>query len=82
MQADYMHCKHLGCDQYYAASVLAVLVAHIMGGSAAKNMEEVFAAIKEYYQQNNTSSRFQNLTINMIKGNTKKALAATFPKLS
>eukprot|EP00969_Alexandrium_andersonii_P332267 14683576-Alexandrium_andersonii.AAC.1 len=79
MQADYMHCKHLGCDQYYMASVLALLVVQVLPGSAVRNMEKLFEEVKEFYQQHKTASRFHNLTLNMIKGNVKKGLASAHP---
>ena len=39
---DWMHCKHLGTDVYFYASILAFLVYHMLPGNAADNLEMVW----------------------------------------
>eukprot|EP00969_Alexandrium_andersonii_P275903 12195008-Alexandrium_andersonii.AAC.1 len=76
MKADYMHCKHLGSDQYFLGSVLLYLARDVMGGNnIARNLEAILEGVKEFYQQHKVSCRFQNLSVNMFKGNSKKAVA-------
>lgn len=48
---DYMHTKHLGCDQYMFAGVIYILVHHVMEGTPAQNMEAMFQEIKQLYKQ-------------------------------
>eukprot|EP00969_Alexandrium_andersonii_P323629 14298758-Alexandrium_andersonii.AAC.1 len=82
MKADYMQCKHLGTDQYFLGSVIAYLAMHVMGSTMANNIGTIFDEVKQYYQDNKVTCRFQNMTVNMIKGNSKKAVTSSFPKLS
>ena len=47
---DIMHCLYLGLYQYFFASVLEYLVFHVMGGTPAKNMDDIWQAIQKSYQ--------------------------------
>ncbi len=42
LACDYMHVKHMGIDGYFAASVVWLLVFHILPGSMEANVNTVF----------------------------------------
>ena len=39
---DYMHSKHMGVDMYFVASVLMLLVYHMLPGTAQQNLDAVW----------------------------------------
>jgi len=55
---DVLHTMHLGVWQRFFGSVLQYLVAHIMGESPAKNMEQAWENIQAHYQAGRSSFYF------------------------
>lgn len=48
---DWMHCKHLGTDQYLTGSVFAYLAHEAMPGQVQDNIEEVMQEIQAWYKE-------------------------------
>ena len=64
---DYMHCKHLGTDQYLLASVILYMCRVVMEGSEAENLAMLVKEIKKQYgsgivNEEKTPSHYQSLT--------------------
>ena len=77
---DLLHCKWLGCDQYFLGGVLWLLVKHIMPDAPAESLKIVFAAIQAEYdvQAVPFKDRYPSLKLTQIK----KATVAILPKLN
>eukprot|EP00973_Karenia_brevis_P059470 8280296-Karenia_brevis.AAC.1 len=63
---DYMHTKHLGIDMYFLASILVLLVSHILPYTSTQNLQTVWMKIQEAYKKNKTPSKYQKLTLKMF----------------
>ena len=50
LMIDWMHCKHLGADQYFYGSVLCWLCRFVMRGSPKENLDALFDHIHKYSQ--------------------------------
>ena len=46
---DWMHCKHLGVNQYFFGSMLYYICYDVLPGSAAVNCDAVFKHMIKYY---------------------------------
>ena len=67
--ADWMHVKYLGTDQQFFGCVLELLVMHVLGGADGNPkdcVDIVWSDVLEYYNINNTTSRYARLTLNMF----------------
>ena len=58
---DWLHSKHLGCDQYMFGSVLSLLVRTMMVGSAEQNLKTLWEFLKLYFKEHNTKTAFRYL---------------------
>ena len=59
---DWMHCKHLGADQYIFGSVLWLICFTILPGSPAQNVQILWKEIKAFYKKNpSCRSRYRGL---------------------
>ena len=67
---DILHCKHLGTDQYFYASVIWLMVYTIMDASPEENMAEIVIDIKRQYAALGTPERFNNITLSMVCNKT------------
>ena len=47
---DLMHTKHIGVDQYFHASVLALLCYHVMPGTPTQNLAEIWEILYDHWQ--------------------------------
>ena len=63
---DLMHCKHLGTDQYFYASVLVVLCYYLLPGTPEQNLEIVFRGIRDHYGNTPSTNRYTNLQLCMF----------------
>ena len=59
---DWMHNKYLGVDQYIFGSVLYVLCFMTLSLNPKQNLATCWAHIKRYYQEHNTSNRYQSIS--------------------
>ena len=63
---DYMHTKHLGIDMYFLASVLVLLVFHILPGNKNENLQRVWRKLQEAYRAIGERTKFSRLTLSMF----------------
>ena len=74
---DLMHVKYLGHDQQVYGSILTLLCSHILPGSAADNIKQIWKDIQAIYAEHNVPCRFRYL--NRTSMYTRKA--PQYPKL-
>ena len=48
---DYMHCKHLGSDQYFYGSVMVLMIVTFLEGALDTRLEALLEKIKEYHRR-------------------------------
>jgi len=58
---DWMHCKHLGSDQYAFGAVMFLLTFHILRDTAEENVLAIWKMIKKYYNDHKTPVQYQHL---------------------
>ena len=64
---DWMHCKYLGCDQFFYASVLFLLTHVMLPSDIHTNMLQVWSEIQAVYRSAQISNRYRYLnTIRMF----------------
>ena len=63
---DWMHCKHLGADQYIYGSILWLLVYTVLGGSPEDNLVSIWDDIVEFYKSKGIPSRYTAMKISMF----------------
>ena len=82
VKADVMHCKHMGCDFYFMASVLVLLCFEVMPDSPEDNCIAVWTDIKQLYKELRSSCRLTNMKIPMFCiGYHPSEAGAAMPKL-
>ena len=70
---DIMHVKYLGSDKSFLGSTLRNLTHYILPLEPSMALQSVWRDIQaEYRNHSSTTTRFNNLTHNMIKGPSKK----------
>ncbi len=58
---DWLHAKHLGCDQYMFGSVLSLLVNTMLPATPEQNLKTLWAFLKQYFKENRTKTPFRYL---------------------
>ena len=68
LMPDFMHCKHLGSDQYFYGSALTLLVRNMLRGTIAENVEIVWQDISQAYGDLRVKNRIGALKASMFIG--------------
>ena len=77
---DWLHCKHLGVDQYFLGSVLWMLVYVLSPGQEPQEaMHAVWEALQEQYGLQQTTGKFSMMRLSMFTNPTSPT--AAFPRL-
>ena len=63
---DWMHCKHLGADQYVYGSVLWILVYKVLTLSAEENLKNLWDKVVKFYIDQKVPSRYTAMKITMF----------------
>ena len=64
---DYMHCKHIGTDQWFLGGFLHLLIYTLSaGGTPADRLEHLWDKVKSYYRAHPCPGAFNNMTLEMI----------------
>ena len=68
VHADYMHCKHLGSDQYFLGGVFHTLVYDLLVGigSPMARVEHLWRLFKDEYKRQPSNGRFNKIHLAMF----------------
>ena len=63
---DVLHCKYLGTDMYFLASVLWLLAFKLLPAGPQENLNIVWQSLERYYKAHPSPHRYNNLKVSMF----------------
>jgi hypothetical protein len=81
VSADWMHCKHMGLDQYFGASTLWLLCYQMLPGTYEQNLNVIFGELMVVWRQHgiSMSNVYRKISLSMIV--KQKKPRTSFPKM-